>query len=518
MAIETKQKRIFDAAVGAGNNTPFSDIIAIGTVVDTNDPMQLGRIRAIVPAWGDSWDHEVDAMPWCMYVSPLGGQTHVGTRGPGLYQTEGGIAYGMWGLPKVGAQIVVMSLDEQHIQRLFMGCVYDMNTPHTMPHGRWMYDDHPELDKQKPKSKPYGPYSSREKLIQPLSDNLQKAFGGDNSDIAYEWRTRAADYSVSRVDVSQLSQSYSKVQDDLEVQDKDWTSTQGYQNSRIDPHGNASGKNYDSHTYSWTTPGFHSVSMDDRQENCRMRFRTSSGHQIILDDTNERIYIATAQGNNWIELDQAGNIDIFTTNKVNIRSNQDINLTSDKTIRMHAKEGIHMHSDKEIRMMGKEDIHIKTDKNLRSFSKENTHIQADKKLHIKAKSDLNLSTDAVMNAKSKDEMKLSTGSTLHLKASSEANLTAGGTLNLKAGGNILETGAQIHLNGPGAASASDAGKADKAGEKPALFTNRVPAHEPWARTMTKKDDSHEPELKYDSEYVGRMERGKSISRGSYWRR
>ena len=397
MAITTKQKQIFDAAVGSNNKTSFSDIIAIGTVVDTNDPMQLGRVRAVVPMWGDSWDHKVESMPWCMYVSPLGGQTSVGTRGPGLKPTEGGVAYGMWAIPKVGAQIVVMSLDEEHIHRLFMGCVYDMNVAHTMPHGRWIYDDHPELDKEKNNTKPYGPYSSRERLIQPLSDNLQKAF--DNKASAHEWKTRAADYSVSRVDVSQLHQSYSKVQDDLEVQDGDWVSTQGYQNSRIDPFGNKDGKNYDSLVYSWTTPGFHSISMDDRQENCRMRFRTTSGHQILLDDTNERIYISTAQGNNWIELDQAGNIDIFTTNKVNIRSNQDINLTSDKSIRMHAKEGIHMHSDTEIRMTSKQDFHVVSDSNIRLESKANSFIHALDNIHVKSDGNLNLSSTKTTNIK-----------------------------------------------------------------------------------------------------------------------
>lgn len=478
MAFITKQKKIFDASVESNGKTPFSDIIAIGTVVDTNDPMQLGRVRAVVPMWGDSWSHETDAMPWCMYVSPLGGQTQVGTRGPGLYQTEGGISYGMWGIPKVGAKIVVMSLDEQHIQRLFMGCVYDMNTTHTMPHGRWMYDDHPELDKEKPKTKPYGPYSSREKLIQPLSNNLQQAFG--NTDAAYEWRTRAADYSVSRVDVSQLSQSHSKVQDDLEISDHDWVSTQGYQNSRIDPHGNDAGKNYDSHVYSWTSPGFHSISMDDRQENCRMKLRTTTGHQILLDDTNERIYISTAQGNNWIEMDQAGNIDVFTTNKVNIRSGQDINLTSDKTIRMYAKEGIHMHSDKEIRTTAKEDIHIQSEKVIRLHANNNLNLQS--------------------------------GATVNLKSTSDFKLTSGSNINLKASGQILQTGSQIHLNGPSASSA------ENAGDQPASFTNRVPAHEPWARTMTKNDTGHEPEYPYESKYVGRMERGVHIPRGTYWRR
>jgi hypothetical protein len=499
MAIETRQKQIFDAARGPKSKQHFSDIIAIGTVVDTNDPQQLGRLRVVVTAWGDSWNHKTENMPWCMFVSPLAGQTHVGTKGPGIQETTGGVAYGMWGIPKVGAQVVVMSMDENHMYRLVMGCVFDANTPHTMPHGRWMYDDHPKLDKERPKSKPYGPYSSTESLIQPLSQNLQQAFG--NNDVAYEWRTRAADYSVSRVDVSQLNQSYSGVQDDLEVTNADdnWVSTQGYQNSRIDPHGNPNGKNNDSHVYSWTTPGFHSISMDDRQENCRTRIRTTSGHQILLDDTNERIYISTAQGNNWIEMDQAGNISIYSSSKVSVRSNADINLSSDQQVRIYGKQGVHIRSNDDIRISAKSDIHAQADKSIHAHAKNDVLVQADKKIHIKAGSNLNITTSDTMN----------------LKAKSNANISTSATMNLNAGGQIIETGSQIHLNGPNAAIAASA---SAAGDKPANFTSMIPDHEPYGRCMTKSDTGVDPDLSYNDKNMGKQERGRIIPRGMYWRR
>lgn len=495
MAYTTKTKQIFDSAVGY-DKTPFSDIIAIGTIVDTNDPLQLGRIRVVVPMWGDSWEHEVDAMPWCMYVTPFGGQTSVGTRGPGLDQTEGGVAYGMWALPNVGAQAVVMSLDEAHIHRLYMGCVYDMNTTHTLPHGRWLYDDHPALS-DKPKSVPYGPYSSREKLIQPLSGNMQQAFS--NKAGAHEWMTRAADYCASRVDVSQLSGSYSNVQDDLEITHGDWVSTQGYQNSRTDPFGNSTGKNYDSHTYSWTTPGFHSMSMDDRQENCRMRFRTTSGNQIILDDTNERIYISTAKGNNWIEMDQAGNIDIYSSSKVSIRSAEDINFTSDKTIRMYAKKGIHMQSEDEVRLNAAKDISIITSENIQTRVGKNYNIQTTKEFNVNSGQDVKISSDKKT----------------HLYSTNDINLQTGAKLNIKTSDNVLITCKTYFVNGP---TASDATSASPTNEQPALFTNKVPDHEPYGRCMTKADDRHDPELSYDDVNMGRYERGVTINRGLYWRR
>ena len=234
---QLKQKSIFDqASGGADAKTSFSDIIAIGTIVDTNDPMQWGRVRIMVPVWGDSLDDDVNGLPWAMYVTPFGGQSSTGTRGPGLAQTQGGVAYGMWAIPNVGAQVVAMSLDEDHNQRLFMGCVYDAHTANTLPHGRWISDDHPALDQtgDKPQTPPYGPYSGSDGLIQPLADNLQQAFG--YSPQAMEWKTRAADYSASRVDVSSLQYTPSSIQDDKSIADSTgWVTTQGYQTSRVNP-------------------------------------------------------------------------------------------------------------------------------------------------------------------------------------------------------------------------------------------------------------------------------------------
>lgn len=479
MALFTEQRKIFEQA--SPSQTTY-DTVTIGTVVDTNDPQQMGRVRVVCAQWGDSWSDVVEDLPWAVYVSPFGGQTQVGTRGPGIQQSEGGLAYGMWAIPKVGAQVLVLCIDGNPSARAYFGCIYDQFTPHTMPHGRFMYDDHPGLEKADEPSAPYGPYTSTEKYIQPLTANLKAAFGAYYGNPNFEYRTRAADYSVARVDVSQLSQTYSNVQDDADVVYDDWTSTQGYQASRSDPNSPSTltDKNYDSHVYSFTSPGFHALSMDDRQENCRIRLRTTSGHQIIMDDTNERIYIATAQGNNWIELDQEGNIDIYTANKLSVHATKEINFTSDDTIRMYAKKGIHMHSDDEVRIDAQKDIHVKTAQNIRTKAAQNIYTEA--------------------------------ASTIQMKSGSDLKLTSIGGTHFNSSANLVATAPEIHLNGP------TASKAQSPDEQPAFWTDRVPAHEPWARTMTENDLTHTPELPYESKDVNRIERGRRIIRGLFWRR
>lgn len=497
MPMHTRQHEMYMQGAQPQQTTPF---VTVGLVVDTNDPQQMGRIRVMCPQWGDAWGSAVEDLPWAIYMSPFGGQVQVGTRGPGIQESQGGVAYGMWAIPKVGTQVAVLCVDGNPMTRMYIGSVFDQFTPHTLPHGRYMYDDHPELEKVGASPAPFGPYTSTEKLIQPLAANQKQAFG-NKDEPNFEYRTRGADYSASRVDVEQLSQTYSKVQDDKDIQHDGWTSTQGYQASRIDPHGSSTltDKNYDSMITALVSAGFHAIAMDDRQENCRIRFRTTSGHQIILDDTNERIYISTAQGNNWIEMDQDGNIDIYTANKLNVHADKEINFTSEESIRLYGKKGVHIKSDQEIRAEAGQDIHIRTAQNLRAHATQAGFIQTDGALHLKS--------GAALHAESAAAMHIRSGSTL--------NLQSGGQTNILAGGQIVGTGSAVHFNGPGAGSAT---AATAAGEQPALWTNRVPLHEPWARTMTKADDTHEPEFPYDSKEVGKSERGRTITRGMFWRR
>lgn len=449
--------------------------------MDTNDPQQMGRIRAVCAQWGDTWDTSSDAVPWAIYMSPFGGTQMVGTRGPELDSSEGNVSYGMWAIPKVGSQVAVMCVDGNPMTRMYIGCIFDQHTPHTLPHGRYVADPHPSIDPEISSDSPTGPLTSSEKPVQPLAKNMKQAFSNGMGN-SIEYKTRGADYSVSRVDIAELYQTYSKVQDDQELKQKGWVQTQGYQLSRSNAHEDTTytAKNYDSMVYSITSPGFHAFSMDDRQENCRVRIRSTAGHQILMDDTNERIYIATAKGNNWIEMDQAGNIDVFTSGRFNVHAARDINLTSDESVRIYGKNGVHIKSGAEIGIDAASDVSVISASNVRTRAGAGAYMES--------------------------------GGATNIKAGAATNIQAGGTLNLKAGGSIVGTGSTVDMNGGGAAAAA------ASGAKPAKWTNRVPTHEPFARCMTKDDYSHTPEFEYDSENNNQVERGIRITRGTFWRR
>ncbi len=471
---------------------PQLPYMTVGTVVDTNDPMQLGRARIICPTLGESYDTKIDDLPWAVYVSPFAGSTSVGTKGPGLQNTQGPITYGFWSIPKIRSQVIVSFIDGDPNLRIYIGGAYDLVEPHVLPHGRWMMDPHPALETRPQDKDVYGPYSSNEKLIQPLADNLRKAFATKTD--SPEWKTRAADFTASAVDVSALDTSIPNVPDDKDVTVGDWVNRQGYQTNRQ----SLEEGDYDNMVYCWTSPGFHAISMDDRQENCRVKFRTTAGQQIILDDTNERIYIMTAEGNNWIEMDQSGNIEMYTAGKFAVRAEGDINLTSDKTVRILGKQGVHIKSDKDVRVESVTDTEVRVGTNY--------NLSAGDNIEVRSTNHLILTIDS-LRARAGNDISLNANNSF-AALGTVSYFAARGTMHLR-GGAVIRQSPTIRRPSYPPANLTDPEVAD-----PAFLTNRVPAHEPWPRASSIDDFDQTQEMSDP----GRIDEGCQIPRGKYWRR
>lgn len=96
--------------------------------------------------------------------------------------------------------------------------------------------------------------------------------------------------------------------------------TQGYQKDAVNA------KTFDPQTMCITSPGHHSLIFQDNPENGRVRLKSASGHQIILDDANERIYISTSRGNNYIEMDADGRVYVFAGGDMAMGVGGDFNL------------------------------------------------------------------------------------------------------------------------------------------------------------------------------------------------
>lgn len=355
--------------------------LSVGVVVDTDDPLQQGRVRIFCPVLNDD-PKSINVLPWAAYVSPFSGAIDNSSffRGAGKTPgtTEGAVHYGFWATPELGASVLVGCIDGDFRRRFYLGCFSSPQEIHTMMHGRWQWDN----------GRLIGPLSSSGSEINPWAENIKRAFS-DRSDSA-EFKSRIADYQLSAVFqqpsrkkanyVDQTRQEMSDNELDEWVKELvgrngyDWT---GFRNI---------GAMLASKVYGLTTPGFHALSLDDRPYNCRIRIRSATGHQILMDDTNERIYVMTAEGNSWIEMDNNGNVDLFCDRRFSVHANKDINFTSEETIRMNAKNGIYLTAGDfgtglsdtldfepetgEVRIHSQADTHIKSNKNIRTFAGE----------------------------------------------------------------------------------------------------------------------------------------------------
>lgn len=338
----------------------------LGIIVDTNDPLQQGRLRVICPAWDAQQEMpatqaEIEKISWANYASPFGGTIKNISSGPNKTTSWGPTAYGFWAIPEVGSHVIVQCIDGDQNQRYWTHCVFPVQTNRSLPGGRG-FD---------PNGNP-GPWTDSYEKYDPGFNNLKSA--GLDSGGFYENR---GGYE------RQVAQAK--------------TNKDGAEGYATNP---SSGSGLNSQTYCMSTPGHHFLSMQDSPEFCRIRIKTASGHQIIFDDTNERIYISTAKGNNYIELDQDGHVHVYASDS--------ISMTTDKDFNLKARGSINMSAAKDINIISKASV------------------------NITATLDINV------------------------KASGSIFETATGSMYLKATGNLIEQGAQIHLNGPAASPAKAA--------------------------------------------------------------
>ena len=75
-----------------------------------------------------------------------------------------------------------------------------------------------------------------------------------------------------------------------------------------------------------------------------VRIRTRTGHQILLHNSEDLIYIGNAKGTTWIELTSNGKIDIYAEDSISVHSENDINFTADRDINLTAKRNFNLNS------------------------------------------------------------------------------------------------------------------------------------------------------------------------------
>jgi hypothetical protein len=157
--------------------------------------------------------------------------------------------------------------------------------------------------------------------------------------------------------------------------------------------------------------GGHTFVMDDGAldgVDQLIRLRTSSGHQILMNDTEKVLYIASSTGNQWLEFSEDGSINVFGAAGINMRSKGPLNLHSDSQVSIHSGGTIALNGE-----MG-------------------VNITALTSVSIQSLVSTKIATDGILN----------------LSAIGMASVSAGGALNLSAVGAVkLDAAGIVSLNG-----------------------------------------------------------------------
>ena len=227
-----------------------------------------------------------------------------------------------------------------------------------------------------------------------------------------------------------------------------------------------------------------------RPANELVRIRTRTGHQILLHNTEDLIYIGNGRGTSWIELTSNGKIDIFANDSISVHTEQDLNFTADRDINFSAGKNLNMtvgesykasvgnnhnttvgdyyavkadasvshaagtfisdsaeqsithnalSGDSTFNSGG--GLSVNASKSISWKTGENFRITTGQNFDVKSSGGVFLtSTESDLHLYSATQMNLHTGSSLNLKADLMMNLNAASNLNVQSDGTIRVTG------------------------------------------------------------------------------
>jgi hypothetical protein len=183
-----------------------------------------------------------------------------------------------------------------------------------------------------------------------------------------------------------------------------------------------------------TRPGGHAFTMDDGDgegNNNLVRLRTKGGHQILLHDTNDLIYITNSKGTAWIELTSEGKMDVWCDDSISMRTKADFNLYADRDFNVEARRNINFKAG-----------------NLQRFEsdKSTTLVNGAHKIHVKGNSDIKTRNSRLdtnnydintnnFSLANRLDTKITSGN-IDLGSALGTRITAGSSINIKANGSV----------------------------------------------------------------------------------
>lgn len=459
----------------------------IAIVQNHLDPTYMGGLEAVLiqGAGVSSSDFNKSQTVVLQYLSPFYGATSKEFQGNDPKEfNDVQKSYGMWMIPPdVGTRVMCIFVDGDTNQGYWIGCVQDRWQNHMIPgiaastDVAWTPEQKDKYDvgavpvaeflKPKQDGKNENPEANSQKLhsapkpVHPFADRLLKQ--GLLAD-----SIRGITSSGARREIPSAVFGISTPGQVLSTGRK---AIIGY-------------KDRNQYEVPISRTGGHTFVMDDGDvvgTNKLVRIRSSAGHQILLHDSANLIYIANADGTAWIEMTAQGKIDIFAEDSVSIHTEADFNFRADRDINFEAVRNVNIKSGNNFTLNAGNDFNLRAGVTGKIF------------------------VDGALESYAKTDLKLTAGN-IHQYSLGKVNILSskGGTNIMTYNGDYKVTAKTIHHNGP---KAEDAEYAEQAIQNTTKFTDygvpatsssgdwkeryssgeavsflqRVPMHEPWTQ-------------------------------------
>ena len=449
-----------DKALGAGQRDPGP---YIGIVKNNADPIRAGRMQVYIADFGGT---EIDQSHWITvsYASPYTGaaRTPFVRRTPdskNVY-TEVNHSYGMWFTPPdIGNQVLITFVNGDINRGYWFACIMPDLSHHATPAiagSKNVVITDPELKKIL-LTPPY-PVVEFNEFNETLRDKWTNFLTIEKPVHEHQART-LLEQGLEDDKVRGVISSSAQRESPSRVFGISTPGREGDESvNEIKSHDNA---------VSWRKGG-HTFVMDDGTvpdtigsmgKDQLIRLRSAGGHQLLMNDSEEIVYIGNANGKTWMEFTKDGKILVFAANDISVRT--------EKSINFHADEDINMFAGKNIKMFANTSIQEQSD---------------------------------IISLKAATELK-EYGGLVNLKSGSSFHIIAGSDIGIGSGTELVCSSGMIYLNTKAAPAVATPDnipevmhpapikeglkwvKKSKFGSTIPL-TTKLPTHEPYADHIT----------------------------------
>jgi len=430
---ESKHKLLEGQVVGAG---PF-----LARVVNHLDSTLMGGLEVLLYEGGTADSNlQSNTIP-VYYMSPFWGTTSSGFEGNNSADfNDVQKSYGMWMVPPdIGSCVMVIFVRGMANAGYWIGCIPDTYQNHMVP----------------------GIAASRNVALTP---EQERKYGTTNLPVG-EFLKRSRD--LSGADVNKFTKPVHPFADRLLAQGLILDDIRGITSS-------SARREYPSSVFGISTPGPIDESkgsktgeigfdvkstayvsrmggsqfvMDDGDKdnlNELIRIRTRTGHQILLHNSSDLIYIGNAAGTAWIELTSQGKIDAYAADSIslhaegdfNLRADRDFNIEAGRAVKITSGENLQIESGNSIYGLAVNDIKMQTSKELHISAGSDMFLGAQSDMHISASGDnLNLASGGNTNIKVNGDFRLGSTNSF-IQATDNLNINGGQTVKLGSQGSV----------------------------------------------------------------------------------